>query len=584
MQPWVRRSITIALVLAVIITGLSILNNHNVNNGEPQPVIKEVKALTLELNGNTNSAIETVGNVRPEAKIDVVAMAGGTVRSLNFQVGDKVGINQSLAYISSPETSINLLNSETYYANQQSNLAATKIITGQNTRQAELGLQAAEEAVRTAEIGLKTAEENLANALALRDKSNSDTKNNAVITYDTYLNTIDSALDQVDFLIGAEKDTDQLANIEPVLGVENLSTLNIAKLSYFTARSAYDNLATFMISVENIENAFAIMTDGLALTKILLDDIITLLDNTISSADFSETDLSTQITAFLTLRSSIITTLSGAEATYQGLLSLDLIKNQEIDVLENAVAAAEKQLNTARTGYLSALTTLDMTRENNDIQITGAETALNSARTQLNLMRTQAGDLNIKAPINGTITGRFVEIGTEVSPGMRIAELSQVDMVIIDIELTTEDAGEIAVGQTAVIDPENKALQATVSRIFPAADPVTKKVKVEIVYNNEGGELISESFVNISIAIDNSISYKYGQLFIPLKALTIAATENYVFTIEGSKAVKTTVEIGEIEGELVEIISGLSDGDILIIEGGKNLEDEEEVKVISLAK
>ena len=129
----------------------------------------------------------------------------------------------------------------------------------------------------------------------------------------------------------------------------------------------------------------------------------------------------------------------------------------------------------------------------------GVKTGLDNARSQLSLAQTQAGDLNVKAPIEGKITAKYVEIGTEVQPGQRIAELSQLDMVVIEIEITAEDAMKIQNGQSATIDPKNKKLGGKVSRIYPAADPVSKKVKVEIAFNNQNQDLIPESFITKSL-------------------------------------------------------------------------------------
>ncbi len=152
----------------------------------------------------------------------------------------------------------------------------------------------------------------------------------------------------------------------------------------------------------------------------------------------------------------------------------------------------------------------------------------------------------------------------------------------ITLEITTDDALKLNPGQDAIIDPAGKRLSGTLSRIFPAADPVSKKVKVEIAYNNENQDLIAGSFVNISLPIENKAAG--GAFYIPLQALTISPSESFVFTVVDNKAKKTVVEMGQIEGTEVEIKSGLSDGDVLIIEGAKNLEPDEAVKVISLAK
>jgi len=64
-----------------------------------------------------------------------------------------------------------------------------------------------------------------------------------------------------------------------------------------------------------------------------------------------------------------------------------------------------------------------------------------------------------------------------------------------------------------------------------------------------------------------------------LKAVTITQTEKYVFLVKDGKAVKTSVELGESEGDKIEVVSGLQDGDEIIIEGNRGLSGNEIVEV-----
>jgi membrane fusion protein, multidrug efflux system len=574
-----RWSVAVFLLIIATISGFFWFKNHQKSNENPtEQSISEVKTLAIG-QGNGNSSIEAIGKVKAKTKIDVVAMTGGTLKNIYFQVGNEVKANQLLASISSPETAINLLNSETFYASQRSNLAATRIISDQTKRQAELGTQAAEETVLTAEIGLKNAQENLKNAGALRQQSIVDTKNNSVISFNTFLNTIDNALDQANLLLDID---DEHPNnyLDQVLGAKNLNSLSAAKSSYAEAMSAYNDLASLRVDNTNISSSIASMSDGLRKTKKLSDDIITLLDDSATSGDFTEADLYMQKNTYLALRSGIISALSGSENAYQALTNLNLIENQEIDALENAVEASEKQLAMAMTNLKSAQNSLEIAKNNTGIQENGAETAVSSAGAQLNLMRTTAGDLNVKAPINGVITGKYAEIGAEIMPGSRIAELSQIDMVTIEIELTAEDASRINSGQAVTIDPKNKNLAGTISRIYPTADPVNKKVKIEIIFNNKNNDLIPESYAEIVIPADDQLEEKTNQPFIPLNAVTITSNGNYVFIAIDSAAKQTAVELGEVDGESVAIKSGLQDNDLVIIDGNKQLKDGDKIKII----
>jgi membrane fusion protein (multidrug efflux system) len=85
-------------------------------------------------------------------------------------------------------------------------------------------------------------------------------------------------------------------------------------------------------------------------------------------------------------------------------------------------------------------------------------------------------------------------------------------------------------------------------------------------------------FAEIKIALsldkDNGDSF-----FVPLSAVSIGQRENTVFVLEDGLARIREVEIGKTIGNQIQIISGLKNGDILIVENNRSLRNEEEVEV-----
>ena len=582
-KPIIKIIVTVFLLAGLIAAGYSVINNNIASEAEGvEKLIKEVKTAKIDLLSDTTSFIETVGTVKAEAQIDVTATTRGTIRGIYFNVGDEVNINKLLASLYDSSTLTNRNNAQTNFVNMQSNLLATERITNETVHQAEIGVQAAEESIKAAEIGLKTSKDNLASARALRDKSNINLKNNAIISFNGYLNTIFSTLDQVNYIIKAEGNI-QLPNIEPVLGVKNSSSVNTAKTNYFITREAYTRLTELELTASNIAVNMKKMSETLSLTQNLVDNIIIVLDNTITDANFNSASLSAQKTAFSALRATVVNSETGALSTYQVLENLALVENQETTALQNAVNAAENQLQKTQTGYDNALIVLENAKQAKNQQVLASQSSLDNAEGQFNLAQVQAGDLNIKTPISGKITGKYIEVGAEVNPGQKIAQVSQTDNLKIEINLPSEEIYRISKGEEVVIG-EN--LKGTISSIDPAADPITRKVKVEILYDNKNNDLIQGTFIDVVIPIKKLEKTHSESVFIPLRAVIIAPEGNYVFTVmagdgaETKLAKKTTVITGKTEGALIEILDGLNTGDELIVEGGKNLEDGETLKII----
>ncbi len=538
--------------------------------------IIEVKTTTITNHSEDNGNIKTVGSVVPETQIDVLALSQGTIESLPFDIGDKIQINQTLAYLKSNSTKTGFLNSQTNYYNMLNNLEATKRTTDEVVRQAELGVENAQEATNSAETALKSTQDNYTASLDLQVQTSITTNASAIISCDNYLQTVKDSLEDINYIINAEPGP-QLSGIGQTLSAQNLAALNTAKTNYFVTKLEYDELKNITPNSSSIKIYLTKVVDLLRQTKIVVSDTVIVLDNTVSSNNFSQTTLTAQQVAFSSLYTQTVNTLQQAEAAANNLTTLELTQEKERLTLESSVDSANTQLNLARIAYSNSLIALNSSRQNKQQQILGAQTSVDSALGQLNLSQEQLADLTIKASIQGQITAKLVEVGAEISPGQKIAEIAQTDKVKVKVSLTSEDVYQIKVGQSAII---NDNIEAEISSISPSADAVTKKVNVEILVDNKDGYLISGTFVDVQIKKTNSSIVQNGKIKLPLEAVNITQTENFVFLDNNSGvAIKRLVEIGETEINMIEITTGLAIGDQVIIEGARSLEDGDKIIV-----
>ncbi len=574
-----KKPYIIAIIAIILIIAARNIIGNNSDNAPKEEKITQVTTINISDNSDI-SEIKTTGLVEAETSIDIMATTRGTVRGVYFKTGDKVTKNKTLSVLNDNATLTNLNIAKTNFANMQSNLASTERITDESVRLAEINLKSAVESVRAAEIGVESATDNLNNADTLTEKNSEDTKKNAVIFFEGQLNTIFNVLDQTNYLLQVDDDSIELAGIENVLGKEDISTLTKCKMDYRSAKEKYNELSILNPDNSSIRNDMQKLVAALDQTKQMIDSMIIVLDNTIISADFSESSLSEQKSIFTGFLNSIVSLQTSADLTLQSLENLTLTKSQEIDALENALLSAENQLDLAKTGYDNAYTALQNAKEGKDQQILSSQTSLDNSYGQYNLALAQAGDLNIKAPISGTITSKNIEIGTEINPGQMIARIQNTDTVKIKINLPSEDIYRIKVDGKAII---NGQLEGTISLIEPAADPVTKKVGVEIIFDNKNNDLITGTFVDILIPLEELKKSSESSFFVPLRAVTIGQTENIVYIVEktgtSTMAKKQNVQVGKTENALIEIITGLNDDDELIINGAKIVEDGETIEI-----
>jgi len=534
---------------------------------------RQVSAMLLNAGSQQAENIETSGTVKPATKIDVVAQGSGRVNNLFFETGDSVSQGQMLASLSEAHVSTTYQNTKTSFENLEISLEATKDLTEQTVRQAAIGVQNAEEAIHNAELGLDSAERNLENTEALLAKGSSDIKQVALVSFANHLSTVHATLDQINFIIKAEGNR-QLDGISATLGIQNSNTVNAAHLSYRNANSDYLVLSQLKPNAESIAEDMQKIVTLLALTKKAVDDTVTVLDNTVASSQFSETSLNAQKTAITTLRSTIVSSQSSSLSTLQSLQNSLLQEKQQLDGLRAAIESAKSRLEQSRIAYSNALVAQSAAQSAQNQQLTSAKGALDNARGQMNSAGTQLADLSVRAPIRGQITEKYVEQGAEVSPGQRIAEISQTDLVVIEVALSPEDRYRVEAGQQVTIED---SFIGTITRIDPSADPFSRKITAEIGFDNTNKELIPETFVRITIPTKPYEPTVQGAYLVPLKAVALSQNDQYVFVVEDNTARTRNVVLGSPFGGQIEIISGLEEGDMVIISGNKFLTDGDPV-------
>lgn len=566
----VGASLLIAVAVLSTIAYKQLSNKAIEEEGSNLPKAVKVTSLTELSSGDT---LEIEGTVKPANKVDVVALANGTIKSLSFKVGDKVTMNQQLAYVSDTALATNYANSSLNYSNISQNVNLTKTLTDEGIRQSSLGVDRAKEMLDQAQISLDTAKQNLANAKSLQEKNKEDLKSNALVSYNSYLNAANGFLDQANFIIKAEGSS-QLDGINDTLSVKNFQVLTAAKDAYLEARESYNLQIQKSYSANDATSAIKASVALLNQTKKVIDLTVQVLDNTISSARFSEGSLNAQRSSFVSIRGNAVSTLSAAQGTLQMLQNIDLVNKKDLDGLNAVVKSAENQLNQARIGYDNSQLVLNNSKQSQNQQLLLSKSSLDNARGQLNLIGTQLSDLAVKAPIAGQITAKLVDLGAEVRIGQKLGEVSQTNMVKIVLNVSPDDIGLIKLGQKATV---NGSLAGTVSNINPNADLVNKKVSVEVVVENKD-KLMPETLAKVTFSIKDNPRAKQ-QYKIPLSSLTVAQNENYIYIAGEKTAKKIAVELLEIDGDWALVRIGVP-GDVkIIIEGNKSLKDGDIIEI-----
>ncbi|MBL7075331.1 efflux RND transporter periplasmic adaptor subunit [candidate division KSB1 bacterium] len=208
--------------------------------------------------------------------------------------------------------------------------------------------------------------------------------------------------------------------------------------------------------------------------------------------------------------------------------------------------------------------------------LAAAEAQLQQARSGLNLAKYQLDMSIMRAPFSGIITDKLINEGEVINPQMSVGPKSGVVMLMdisrlkIFIDVPEREIGKITLEDPALVRVKSypdEVFDGKVSVINPAADPLSRSFSVQIEVPNPQGKLKVGTFAKVAIITERH----ENTLIVPPKAVLKG---NVLFIMkEDSTAQRREVQVG-LEGEGgIEILDGVKADELVIIEGNYGLED-----------
>ena len=187
-------------------------------------------------------------------------------------------------------------------------------------------------------------------------------------------------------------------------------------------------------------------------------------------------------------------------------------------------------------------------------------------------------DCVIKAPVSGEAGGKSITVGQYLNPGTVVASVKNNSSIKAEIQLMQDDLEKVAVEQEVTLklnQDDTTEYKGVVETIAASANSQTRVFDCLIKIDNTAGTLNSGVFGYIEIPNKESRQV----LAVPMSAVS-GSEDNYsVFTTENGTAHKVSVEIGTISDDMVEITSGLQEGDTIIISNLNSLQDGDKITV-----
>lgn len=209
-----------------------------------------------------------------------------------------------------------------------------------------------------------------------------------------------------------------------------------------------------------------------------------------------------------------------------------------------------------------------------------AKADLESLTAQLEKAKAQAGYLTLISPADGLIIKRDGEIGEMIGAAQPIFYISCCAPLRITAEVDEEDIPQVREGQDVLIQSDafpDQVFQGKISSITPKGDPVARSYRVRMTFDNQASPL------RIGMTAETNIITKKSEnaLLVPATAI---GKENTVQTIRNNQVARSIVKTGIKDIDTIEILSGLSEDDIVMTTFNPDLEDGQKVRTIFSAE
>jgi macrolide-specific efflux system membrane fusion protein len=258
--------------------------------------------------------------------------------------------------------------------------------------------------------------------------------------------------------------------------------------------------------------------------------------------------------------------LAGMEFTrHSVLLSRGVIDRQTLDS-----AAKERDVTAARVN--SARQEVELARQRYVEDVKSSRVQIEQAAAAVRVLEAQVAYATIRAPIPGIISSVSTQEGETVAAGLS----SPVFVTIVDLQKLQVDAyvdetdiGRIRVGQRATFTVDSfpdRDFNATVQAIYPKAVIMDNVVYYDVVLRIDEpltGQLRPEMTTNVLMALDA----RKGVLTVPLRAVSREQDRSIVYVLQDGRPVQRTVKVGWRDSAWIEIVSGLQEGDKVLIGG-----------------
>jgi len=267
------------------------------------------------------------------------------------------------------------------------------------------------------------------------------------------------------------------------------------------------------------------------------------------------------------------------ELAREGIVSL-----YQLDAARSDATAAQARWRTAGEAY----NLLRRGARSEVVRSARAEVA--RSRAGLEQARSRLEQAVVRAPFRGVVLEKVRDVGDSVVPGgvdrrgsgSAILRVASDDGLRVEVEVSEVNLAQVKLGQPArvVLDAwADKAYEGRVTKLLPSANRQKATVKAEVVLLSSDASVRPEMGAKVQLMeASDTAAGASGRLLIPKAAVVPAPDGPTAFVLDGERVRTRRVRVGAARGDLVEVGSGLAEGQYVVVKGQDKLRDGQRVR------
>lgn len=205
-------------------------------------------------------------------------------------------------------------------------------------------------------------------------------------------------------------------------------------------------------------------------------------------------------------------------------------------------------------------------------QLTQLRAAAGSLSSSMGIARSNLGQLVIRAPVTGELSGFDIQLGQSLQQGERIGQIDSAGGNKLQADVDEFYLGRVAVGQTATAEADGKTYRLKVAKVYPQVR--NGQFQIDLTFDGPAPTSVQRGQ---TLQTKLTLGDPSKALLIPNGAFFNDTGGNWIFVVDsgGRSATKRKVQLGRRNADFIEVLSGLSPGERVVTSSYSGLTDKE---------